>query len=120
MDNCRHAHPSASEVIEGEVLPHLPSGTLTRTSLRRADVVSAFNTAFQMIGGIPRLAIWADENPTEFYKLYSRLLPSAASDELNLVREIRIVHSLAPPNYDPHHRPTETPHEALEHIRTHG
>ena len=105
-----------SKVIEGEVLPHLPSGTLTRTSLRRADVVSAFNTAFQMIGGIPRLAIWADENPTEFYKLYSRLLPSAASDELNLVREIRIVHSLAPPNYDPH-RPTETPVEILENIR---
>jgi hypothetical protein len=89
------------DVIEGEVIPHLPTGAVTRSFLRRADVVSAFNTAFQMIGGIPRLALWADENPSEFYKLYARLLPSAASDELNLVKEIRIVHSLAPPAYDP-------------------
>ena len=91
-----------TKVIEGEVLPHLPTGRITTEALRRADVVNAFATAFQMIGGIPRLALWADENPTEFMKLYSRMLPSAASDEMNRVGEIRIIHALAPPGYDPH------------------
>jgi hypothetical protein len=93
---------TAIEVIEGEVLPHLPTGELTRTALRRADVVSAFSAAFQMIGGIPRLALWADNNPTEFYKLYARMLPSAASDEMNALGEFKVIHSLPPPAYDPH------------------
>jgi hypothetical protein len=54
-----------------------------------------------MIGGIPRLALWADHNPGDFYKLYSRLLPSAASDELNGVTQLEIVHALPPPKYNP-------------------
>jgi hypothetical protein len=95
-----------SKVIEGEFLPHMPSGRLTAQALRRADVVTAFHTAFQMIGGVPRLALWADHNPTEFYKLYSRLLPSAASNELNGVSELKIVHSLPPPGYNPAAQPT--------------
>ena len=43
----------------------------------RADVVSAFQSAFELIGGTTRLALWANENPTEFYKLFGKLLPSA-------------------------------------------
>lgn len=85
------------DVIEGEVIPHLPQGKLTNNSLRRADVVTAFNLAFQMIGGVPRMALWADQNPGEFYKLYSRLLPSQAAQELDSTSELRIIHALPPP-----------------------
>ncbi len=36
----------------------------------------AVATAFEMIGGIDRLADWADKNPDQFYtKLYPRLIP---------------------------------------------
>lgn len=91
----------SARVVEGEVLPHLPTGALTREHLRRADVVSAFHIAFQMVGGIPRLALWADANPGEFYKLYARMLPSASSDEMNAVGAMRIIHALPPPAYDP-------------------
>ena len=45
----------------------------------RKDVVLAFQTAFELTGGVPRLAIWANDNYTEFTKLYARLLPSQAS-----------------------------------------
>jgi hypothetical protein len=48
----------------------------------RKDVVSAFATAFEMIGGVPRLALWANENPTDFYKLFGKLLPSATQAEV--------------------------------------
>lgn len=89
------------KVIEGEVLPHLPQGKLSKHHLRRADVVNAFHTAFQMIGGIPRLALWADANPGEFYKIYGRLLPSQASAELGEDTEITIQHALPPPEYNP-------------------
>jgi hypothetical protein len=44
-------------------------------SVGRKNVERAFHTAFEMIGGVPRLSLWADLHPTEFYKLYSRMLP---------------------------------------------
>ena len=47
--------------------------------IRRSRVVNAFHDAFELIGGVPRLAHWADTHPTEFFKLYARILPSEAS-----------------------------------------
>lgn len=35
----------------------------------------AFQAAFDQIGGMHGLAVWAAANPTEFYKLYARLIP---------------------------------------------
>jgi hypothetical protein len=35
----------------------------------------AFQHAFDTIGGPKRLASWAKVNPTEFYKLFARLIP---------------------------------------------
>lgn len=36
----------------------------------------AISTAFEMIGGIPALADWAENNKTDFYtKLYPRVIP---------------------------------------------
>ncbi len=58
----------------------------------RKMVVTAFNDAFELMGGIPRLAIWAHEHPTEFYKLYSRLLPSQSSSALGETNEMVIKH----------------------------
>ncbi len=59
--------------------------------VRRAQVVNAFMDAFQLIGGTPRLALWADENPTEFYRLYSKLMPK---EEKHTEREVIINHAL--------------------------
>jgi len=42
--------------------------------LRSKDARKAFQSAFELIGGIPRLALWADKNPTQFYQLYARFL----------------------------------------------
>jgi len=60
----------------------------------RKDVVQAFSNAFELIGGVPRLALWAHENETDFYKLYSRLLPSQASSALGESNELIIKHVL--------------------------
>lgn len=35
----------------------------------------AFQIAFDAMGGGQSLALWAAANPTEFYKLYARLIP---------------------------------------------
>lgn len=39
------------------------------------EVKAALEKAFTAIGGHAALARWARDNPTEFYKLWTRLLP---------------------------------------------
>ena len=60
----------------------------------RKDVVNAFQNAFELIGGTPRLALWAHQNEGDFFKLYSRLLPSQASSALGEANELIIKHVL--------------------------
>lgn len=43
----------------------------------RAKFLSAIGRAFEEIGGVNRFAIWADKNPTEFYKLCGKTIPQA-------------------------------------------
>jgi len=50
--------------------PRLPAYTKTR------NVRLQFQHAFELIGGIPRLAHWAHANPDKFYQLYSKLIPA--------------------------------------------
>ena len=69
-------------------------------SYSRQQVVSAFHEAFHLIGGVPRMALWAHENPGEFYKLYGRLLPSSAVKEVNHSGGIEIIARVAPSALD--------------------
>lgn len=51
-------------------LPKLPQWSRTR------NVREQFQFAFELIGGIPRLAHWAHTNPDKFFQLYSKLIPA--------------------------------------------
>jgi len=62
----------------------------------RKDVVNAFQSAFDLIGGVPRLALWADVNQTDFYKMYSKLIPTGASSALGEVQDLRIAMHIVP------------------------
>ena len=65
-------------------------------SFSRKQVVNAFQAAFELIGGVPRLATWAHTNPKEFYRLYSKLLPNQQVVDFGDSSALRIIHSLAP------------------------
>lgn len=72
-----------------------PTMVIPRGSgLTRKQVASAFQQAFELIGGVPRLAKWAHENETDFYKLYSKLFPAASSSDLDEAPTFRIIHVL--------------------------
>jgi len=43
---------------------------------RKRNVREQFQYAFELIGGIPRLAHWAHTNPDKFFTLYSKLIPA--------------------------------------------
>jgi hypothetical protein len=66
--------PSISGVEENlnqlAVTPQLPNYVKTR------NVREQFQHAFELIGGIPRMALWAHHNPDKFYALYSKLIPA--------------------------------------------
>jgi len=66
--------PSIAEVEENlnqlAVAATLPSYTKAK------NVRLQFQHAFELIGGIPRLAMWAHQHPTQFYQLYSKLIPA--------------------------------------------
>lgn len=42
---------------------------------KSAEVKEALQLAFIGIGGVPTLQRWADQNKTEFFKLWGKLLP---------------------------------------------
>ncbi len=71
--------------------------------LKRQKVVNAFQDAFELIGGVPRLAHWADQSPSAFYKLYARLLPTTAQQQLEHSGEIIIKHVIPPGPLDAKH-----------------
>ena len=68
--------------------------TVIPRAVSRKEVAQNFAEAFQQIGGVMRLTQWADQNESEFFRLYSRLLPSQASSALGETNEITIRHVL--------------------------
>ena len=63
--------------------------------LKNSKAAKAFQQAFDMIGGVPRLALWADQNPTKFYALYSKLVPATA--EISEKKDITVTINWASP-----------------------
>lgn len=82
----------------------LPSFSRKRDGFSRSDVVEALHRAFHMIGGVQRLALWANNNPTEFYKLYGKLLP-ATTVNIGEVNQVTVVHAIPPTALDVHEKP---------------
>ena len=87
----------------------LPSLKRKVDGFSRADVVSAFQHAFLMIGGVPRMALWANAHPDKFYPLYAKLLPST-SLHIGDNAQVIIQHAVPPGPLDEH----PSPHPAEE------
>lgn len=62
-----------------------PKGSPNKTT---AKVKEAMELAFEGIGGVPALIEWAEDNKTEFYKLFAKLLPVQVEANLNGKLEI--------------------------------
>ena len=54
-----------------------------------------------MIGGVQRLALWANENPGDFFKLYAKMMPST-SINFGDNSVVQIVHAIGPTPLDVH------------------
>lgn len=38
-------------------------------------------TAFELMGGVPALVVWGRENPTDFYRIWAKLIPTQVREE---------------------------------------
>lgn len=56
--------------------PGRPKGVPNKLS---AQVKENVVHVFEQMGGVKKMAAWAELNQTEFYKLYARLLPTEAT-----------------------------------------
>lgn len=56
----------------------------------------ALAEAFEIVGGVPRLALWADRNPTEFYKILGKQVPALIQNavQVNATGPVTIVSAL--------------------------
>jgi hypothetical protein len=79
----------------------IPALTRNKDGFSRSDVANAFQNAFVMIGGVSRLALWANKNPDKFYPLYSRLMPST-SINFGDNTQVIIEHAIPPGDLDNH------------------
>ena len=52
--------------------PGRPKGSQNKTTV---EVKAALDAAFTGAGGVDTLTDWAKDNPTEFYRLWTKLLP---------------------------------------------
>ncbi len=67
-------------------------------ALKDSKAAKAFQQAFEMIGGVPRLALWADQNPSKFYQLYSKMVPITA--EVAAKTEHTVIVKYSNPNFN--------------------
>lgn len=59
-------------VGDGTPGPGRPKGSKNKASVAAKQ---AFQEAFDGLGGVDALKAWAAENPTDFFKLFSKLIP---------------------------------------------
>lgn len=57
---------------------------LKLTATKQERLKDALHMVYEGIGGIPRMTQWADENPTEFYRIWAKLLPTELQATVNV------------------------------------
>jgi hypothetical protein len=93
-DHAAHASDTASELSNIGVSKDLQAllergmhAAKLPKPLRSAKAAEAMQQAFEIIGGVPRLALWADRNPDKFYPLFARMIPQTVAPVIPVVAD---------------------------------
>lgn len=80
-ENLPVAAPLQSEEVD-EIARFYDVSRLERVKRSPRRTNTAVQDAFDLIGGVPRLAVWADKNPGDFYtKIYAKTMSSHREEE---------------------------------------
>lgn len=72
----RYGAPVPNKIGAGNRGRGRPKGAPNKTTHAAKEALAL---AFEGVGGVPALKKWAKDNQTEFYKLWSKLLPHEVS-----------------------------------------
>lgn len=73
------------EVMQKE----MPVGGVTRERNRRRVAADILET-FDLIGGVSAFSRWADENPSDFYRMWAKLAPPP--DAMDPGAQVKVIH----------------------------
>lgn len=79
-------------------LPQLPADYVFKPKDKQF-VADSFMAAFEAIGGVPKLAQWAHQNPGEYFKLFARMMPEAEKSPQGTT-VVQVFHSVPPSPLD--------------------
>lgn len=71
-----------------------------RRKFDRQIFLDAMAEAFEQIGGVRRLTLWADKNETEFYRLMKSTIPQAQLLDIQAKMSMQILPALPPSALD--------------------
>lgn len=71
-----------------------------RRKFDRLIFLDSMVEAFEQIGGVRRLTLWADKNPTEFYRLLKATIPQTQLLDIQAKMQMQILPALGPSPLD--------------------
>ena len=64
-----------------EVLTEIANAPRIPKALKGRNVKDQIRAAFELVGGVPRMATWAHHNYGDFMKIYARMVPTQVTGE---------------------------------------
>ncbi len=77
------------ELVDPKATPATPAQqtkAVVKAMQEQHPIYGAFGMVFEKIGGVDGLAEWAEDNPTDFFRIFSRMVPQdhAGSGQINI------------------------------------
>ena len=72
-------------------------GSLNKTTV---EVKTALQEAFAKLGGVKSLVKWGEENPTDFYKIWSKLIPTEIKNADGQAWTVKVIDLTGKPDDD--------------------
>lgn len=73
-----------SEFMSDQALVATKINRVPRRGSQRERFLTAMAEAFEIVGGVPRLALWADKNYTEFAKILGKQIPGLVQNAISV------------------------------------
>lgn len=92
--------------LNGELMPASPkrltpqdrNELVSQKMTEQHPIYGAFAYAFEELGGVDALTDWAEQNPTDFYRIFSRMVPKESGGATTIA--IQVNNQLGPTALD--------------------
>lgn len=95
-DEAALAEPSDAGAVNPVALGVAPAKVAAATPPKKVTEARAnLSEAFELMGGVAELVRWGKKNPTEFYRIWARLIPKEVAEETSRLPLEKLLDKLA-------------------------